>query len=320
MTSRQAYFNDSALSLPIPRTALEVANEFAQQQPFSPKAEQVRLNTLAVWVVNDYLTLMGIPTDLNAGESWNPVMRLCADVADLMIPGVGRLECRPLVQDAASQSATTCPIPPEVWCDRVGYVVVAIADSQQQATLLGFTETASVEALPLRQLRPLEDLLDHLDPLLHPVSVVQMPLIQLHQWVEGIFERGWQMVDTLLSPAQLNPGFAFRNRSSAVEEPAIRRAKRLDLGLQACILVVNLIPESQTRSRIHLQVYPADGMTSLPANLQLQVLDDTGAVFLTTQTQNPDEMLQLQFSGERFERFEIALMVEAATVREAFVI
>src|SRR6478672_10226529 len=100
---------DYSLPLPITQTAYNTAQRFSLQQPNPQKAEQVHLNTLAVYAVNDYLQLMGIPTEVTAGDSWNPVMRLCTDVADLEVTGKGRLECRPV-----KISESTCHVPLEV--------------------------------------------------------------------------------------------------------------------------------------------------------------------------------------------------------------
>lgn len=154
--------DDFALPLPITQTALAIAEHFASRQPTPDKATQVWLNTLAVHAVHDYLEMMGIATDLKASDSWNPIAQLCADTADLMMPDYGRLECRPV-----SALAATCPIPPEVWDDRIGYVVVQIEEATQQASLLGFVEHAAVEELPLNQLQPIDALFDHLHVLHH---------------------------------------------------------------------------------------------------------------------------------------------------------
>src|SRR5919202_532289 len=148
MTYHINEIEEFALPLPITQVARRTAQEFASQQPTPQKAEQVRLNTLAVYAVNDYLQMMGIPCDLSVGDSWNPITRLCADVADLEITGVGRLECRPL-----KLHEQTCYIPPEVWSDRIGYVIVQIDESSFEATVLGFTQTASTEELSINQLR-----------------------------------------------------------------------------------------------------------------------------------------------------------------------
>ncbi|MCU0517071.1 MAG: DUF1822 family protein [Oscillatoria sp. Prado101] len=160
MTYSSHDIENFALLLPLTQNARRVAQQFANEQPTPEKAEQVRLNTLAVWVVNDYLQMMNIPTDLSAGDSWNPHVRLCADVADLEVSGAGRLECRPLKKGQRS-----CYIPPEVWEERIGYMVVEIDDSLRSASLLGFVPTAATHELPVSQLQPPEDLIDCLSQL-----------------------------------------------------------------------------------------------------------------------------------------------------------
>ncbi len=179
-TYRQENF---AVPLPITQAARTNAQQFANQQPTAEKAEQVRLNTLAVWVVNEYLQMMDIATDLTASDSWNPVMRLFADVADLAMPNVGRLECRPV-----GTFDYTCFIPPETWEERVGYVVVQIDESLQEAKLLGFVPHISSEELPLNQLQPPEAFIEHLGQLRQsPAST----LVNLNQWIVGIFESSY---------------------------------------------------------------------------------------------------------------------------------
>jgi Protein of unknown function (DUF1822) len=296
-----------ALPLPIPQSALSLADRFAAQQP-SPRAEQVRLNTLAVCVVENYLQLMGIATDRLASDSWNSVMQLSANTADLMVTNVGRLECRPLLP-----TAQTCSIPPEVWGDRIGYVAVQIDKAQQQSYLLGFVATVSVEELPISQLQPIESLLDHLDRLLYPAAEAAR-LTDLSQWLQGVVETGWQTIESLLNPLQLDP--AFR----AVAQPlvGICRLKAIALSDQAIALSIRVIPVGD-ETEILLQVYPLNTPT-LPPQLQLIVLDEAGRVFLSAQSRQADDYLQLQLSGSAGERFSIQMAIDHHRVTEEFVI
>jgi hypothetical protein len=296
-----------ALPLPIPQSALTLADRFAAQQ-HSPKAEQIRLNTLAVCMVENYLQLMGIATDRLASDSWNPVMQLSANTADLMVTNVGRLECRPLLLNAQ-----TCSIPPEVWGDRIGYVAVQIDEAQQQSYLLGFIATVNVEELPISQLQPIESLLDHLDRLLHPAAEAAR-LTDLSQWLQGVVETGWQTIESLLNPLQLNP--AFR----AVAQPlvGICRLKAIALADQAIALSIRVIPVGD-ETEILLQVYPLNTPT-LPPQLQLMVLDEAGRVFLSAQSRQADDYLQLQLSGRAGERFSIQMAIDQHRVTEEFVI
>ncbi|HEY9846453.1 MAG TPA: DUF1822 family protein, partial [Candidatus Caenarcaniphilales bacterium] len=246
---------DLTLPLPITQAARNTAQQFADQQPTPQKAQQVRLNTLAVWVVHDYLQMMGLCPDLAASDSWNPVMRLSADIADLEVPGRGRLECRPI-----KAHELACTIPPEAWSDRIGYLVVRIDESLREATLLGFTQTAAMDVFPISQLQPLETLLDHLS-LGQPVASDQIEQsgapartsVNLSQWWENLFETGWQTVEALLHPSPANLAFSFRGADSASDDPdraelGIRMAKLIDLGGplagQPVALIVELRPEA----------------------------------------------------------------------------
>jgi len=323
---------DLALSLPITLTARKIASQFASGQPTAQKAEQVRLNTLAVCVMNDYLQMMGISTDISKSDSWNRVVRMAADVADLVITGIGHLECRPI-----KAHEPTCQIPLEVWSDRIGYVVVQIDESFRQATVLGFTKTAATLELPISQLRPLEDLIDHLDQLMQPVAAAESAvtgrtLVNLSRWLDDVFEAGWQTVEALLKPPETDLAFSFRSAAdssvltaiNSLPEDGIRRAKLIDLGMQLAghpvALIVELRPESETKTNILLQVHPTGNQTYLPSSLQLIVLDEFGATFLEAQARSADNYIQLQFSGEPEERFSVKITLGNASITEHFVI
>jgi hypothetical protein len=308
--------SEFALPLPIPRSALATAQQFADEQPTPQKAAQIQLNTLAVSVVNDYLQLMGIDTDLTASDCWNPVTRLCADVADLVLPHVGRLECRPVSPDR-----TTCHVPPEVWDDRAGYVIVQIDEALQAAIVLGFTPTVDSETVSLKSLRSPEDLIDHLYELRQPE--LARSLVSLNQWFQGIFETGWQSVESLLNPSEVR--FAYRGRESAIDFP--RRAKLINLGIQdlgiqdhhSVALVIELRPQANEQTEILLQVHPTN-TAFLPPQLHLSVLDDIDNTFLEVQSRNADNYIQLQFSGNAGEQFKVSIALEDAHVIEKFVI
>lgn len=338
MTHPTHELDDLSLSLPITQTALRTAQQFAKEQPTAQKAEQVRLNTLAVCAVNDYLQMMGIATDLNASDSWNPVLRLCADVADLEVTGIGRLECRPY-----RNSQPTCYIPPEVWLDRVGYVVVEIDERSLEAKVLGFTKTATErEELPIRQLQPIDDLIDVLNPREQLLPALGRTRVNLSQWFTNIFEQGWETVESLFAPTEPDLAFNFRSApdsviddnwrsapDSVLDEPelsdqGVSRAKLIDLGMQlageSVALVVELKPESDRKTTILLQVHPSGDRAFLPPLLQLTVLDETGLVFLEAQARNADNYIQLQFSGLRGEQFSVRVALGDVSVVEDFAI
>lgn len=322
MTRITYELEDFALTLPITHAARRTAQQFASNQPTPEKAEQVRLNTLCVWVVNDYLEIMGIPTNLTSSDSWNPVIRLCANIADLELPGVGRLECRPV-----NISQQMCYIPPETWEQRVGYVIVQVDESLEEAKLLGFVDNMATEELPLSQLQPLEDLIDHLAELKQTPA---MTLVNLSQWFTGILDSGWQSVQSIWNQSQFRPAYAFRSGETVEQNAAnqndvfTRRAKLIDLGIQIAnqpvMLIVEIRPEVNQQTSIRLQLHPTGNQIYLIPGVQLTVLDESGAVFLETQARSADNYLQLQFRGESAEQFSVKVTLNDASVTEHFVI
>ncbi len=295
-----------ALPLPITQATRQTAQEFANQQPNPNKAEQVRLNTLAVLVVQDYLQLMEIPTRLTASDSWNRVLRLCADVADLQVTGLGQLECRPVLPNQ-----TFCPVPPESWSDRIGYVVVELDEATASAQLLGFVPNATTEELPLSQLRSPEDLLDHLAELRHPQPSA---LANLSQWLQGAIDETWQTLEALLNPAQLSPAIAFRNRRLSTQTPA----KQIDLDGVTVALAVDVRPQADESIDVYIQLHPPlNGF--LPAGTRFAVLNEVGEVELETTATGTEDFLELQVGCTSGDRFTIEISLNEIHFTQDFV-
>ncbi|OUL18589.1 hypothetical protein BV378_35220 [Nostoc sp. RF31YmG] len=178
------------IAIPITATDRKQAYQFAQQQPTQERSQQVYRNTLAVLVTRRYLELLGIETDLEASYSWNPLNRLVENIADLYIPSLqGFLECRSLFQ-----SDRKCTIPPEVWSERLGYVMIQLDEPYQEGEILGFVESVSVSELPRSYFQSLDVLLERLT--LEPPAE---PIVQLRQWLKKTFESDWQPRQDLLS-------------------------------------------------------------------------------------------------------------------------
>lgn len=194
------YPND-AISIPITPKMHQTAQAFAQFQPTPEKQAQVVSNLLAVQVVNHYLSILGVETLLTQSDCWNPVGQLAADVADLKLADGDRLECRPV-----QPNATHCPVPPEVWRERLGYVVVAL--EEKAGKILGFVGAIATELLPLKQLQPLDTLLVQLD---------RDPFTALGDWLNQQFapslDQGWTTVVDFAQGRLREPAMAFRARS-----------------------------------------------------------------------------------------------------------
>ncbi len=135
----------------------QTAQQFSQRHPTN--ADRIYRNTLAVGVVDQYLRLLGIETDITQGDSWNPVLQVVNDVADLYLPDYGRVECR-----VVEAEATQCYVPADVSCDRIAYIIVRLhlELAEPEAALLGFVTEVADEWIPLQALRRLSELPQYL--------------------------------------------------------------------------------------------------------------------------------------------------------------
>lgn len=309
----------STFSAPLSPKARYRAEQFKRQQATPEKGEQVRLNTLAVSFVNFYLECMGFETDLEKSEI-NWVQQTLMDVAVLSLKKLGDIECRPVLANAQFVY-----VPPEVQSNRIGYVIVQIHASFREATILGFVKQVSTELLPLAQLQPLEDLLEYLEDL-SQVEQVQLtartPIlpknrVNLKQWLNNIFEVGWQEISTVLDLQLVETAWNARSTSAS-------RGKQIDLGrqtiAQSVVLVVALHPENSQETDINVEVHPTSGQTYLPPNLQISVLDFEGAAVMEASSRNTNKNIQLQFSAEAGEYFSVKLALGEAIVVEDFAI
>ena len=137
------------ITVPLDRESYTIAEKFAAQQTTPKLGKQVYLNTLAVYAVHSYLNWLRIPTDLPGSDSWHPELQVLSDVADLLIPGIGKLECCPVLPGETSFLRSS-----EITEDRIGYVAVQFGETLDQVKLLGFVRQIG-EQIPLTNLQPL---------------------------------------------------------------------------------------------------------------------------------------------------------------------
>ncbi len=135
------------------------AQELAAEQPTPQKRKRVYLNALSVYSVHSFLQWMEVETDLSAGDSWNPYLCGLFDATDLVIPNLGKIECRPVMLED-----TAISLPPEVTEDRIAYVGVRFQEQLDKVELLGFIRSADVPesstTIEFDQLEPIENLID----------------------------------------------------------------------------------------------------------------------------------------------------------------
>lgn len=292
------------------------AETFSREQRNADKARQVYLNTLAVQAVHFYCNCMEIETDLGASESWNSVSRSLMDVADLVITGKGRLECRPVLP-----GDNVCSLPPEVQEDRLGYVVVEIDEDDFEATLLGFNPVFENQ-LSVQQLTSLDDLLVALvdevqiaeaETFSGTFSSVPSGLVCLGQWFSNIFDELWQNPKLILAASYRGAGATQEPKAAASKQ----RAKLLELEGQSIALVLQVTQLSDENIGVRLRICPNGGKV-LPQGLNLQLLDDSESVVLETSTEHADNAKELIFEIGYGEAFSVRLSLGESSVAEYF--
>lgn len=311
------------LTWPITQQGKLIAQKFSEDHSHPALAERVRRNTLAVWVMHDFFGALGIPTDLSASDSWNPAMQALEDVADLVVPGVGRLECRPMLVGTQG-----CAVPTEAVEERIGYIAVVLDEASGEATLSGFVAAVSPAhpQLQLSQLQPMEAFPAYLQRLRQrEVAPESSQLTQLSQWLAGQVEGSWQLAEDLLAQYMWTP--AFRQGAQVLEQEAprqIRRAKQLDLGLklgtEQVALVLEVGQDNDSFINVGVRLYPLGGVMYLPEGLSVKILDETGKVYLTAQARSVDNYLQLYFRGKPGEPFSAEVSLEDTCLVENFMI
>jgi hypothetical protein len=158
------YTPDAILTISLNTEKHKIARQFALDQDTTQKGKHVYLNTLAVLAVHSFLDWLGIENDLETSDSWNPAVRCFHNVADLVVPNIGKIECRPVLP-----GETIISLPVEVTEDRIAYVGVQFQEQLNEVQLLGFCRTldseTTTETIEIASLEPIETLIDYIDRL-----------------------------------------------------------------------------------------------------------------------------------------------------------
>ncbi|WP_414526958.1 DUF1822 family protein [Nodularia chucula] len=281
------------ITVPLTLENHECAKRFASEQSASAKVKQVYLNTLAVLAVDSFLRWMEFETDLNASDSWHPIIRRFNNVADLVLPDLGRLECRPFL--AAENSLI---LPSEVIGDRIGYIAVKFVENLQQVEILGFLPACenieTPEIISLNDLHPLAELTNYLLNLppiaeeeLAPENTDEpnLSVELLRRWLENNYDgETWQ------KPEQILVSSGLRNQKINIPLNC-SRAKVINLGNHLVIILISLTVEVENEMKITVSLYPGDTEPNLPLGIILKLLDEDGD--LIAGDDYPEPMIEL---------------------------
>lgn len=287
-----------------------IAQEYSEGIYNPVKQQQIYLNTLAVYALNNYLQCMGFETNWQGSGSCDRLVIQLMNIADLEVKNLGKLECRPVLL-----GTEVCEIPPEVWLDRIGYVAIQLNYHLKEATILGFIPQAEAE-VPLNQLQSLEDFLLYMSELEIANSLQHndsSSLVKIGQWLDGFVDAGWQTIEHLLNPQQL--GLAFKSAVS------MTRGQKIDLGMQleqiSVALVVKITEMVEGEVDILTQIYPRENHV-LPEGVKLSISDELGENILEVISRDEDNLIQLEFSAELGEKFKIMLAYDESQQTREF--
>jgi len=310
-------FTPEKLTFTVPLTlkAHQLAQKFYQHQSHQEKAKQVYLNTLAVYAANFYLGCLGIETDLKASDSQNTLMQTFGNIADLEIKGKGKIECRYVLPDSK-----IVEIPAETWSDRIGYVAIQFDRELTEAKLLGFLPKVpeEVEELSLENFQSLEDMLEYLQE--------EKQALNLSTWLyENVFAPGWQSLETLLQPQQLDLAFRMRTSkiiaSNTVKE-SVERCKLICLektGEEMALCVAMQQSVEGEEIKIWVELYPRGEKNYLPVGIKLMILDEEGTAVMLAETRN-NKSIQFDFTGEPGEHFMVKVACDDISITEHFIV
>jgi Protein of unknown function (DUF1822) len=156
--------------IPLPEAAHRWARIFASKQLDVPSGRKVYLNTLSVFIVDDYLQELGISTDLEGSDSWYPGLTTRTDAADLELIDIGKIECRPLFAED-----TKLQLPESIPSNVIGYIAIQLNDALDTASLIGYSPILSDinnKSIDLKDLQPIADLPNYLGKIRDGYSIL----------------------------------------------------------------------------------------------------------------------------------------------------
>lgn len=302
------------LQVPLGKDAHRKAEEFAAEQDSVDKGKQVYLNTLAVYAVNNYLKWLSIETALHQSDSWNWDIRTFFDIADLMLPSIGRIECRPVLPGEAAVI-----LPQEVTKERIGYVGVRFNAQLDFVEILGFFPArpiiGNLETIEINRFESIDILIDIINR--------RKMKVNLCQWLEGIFNQDWESPELVLAGnfrgSNSRSAATITRQDKDYQTNSISRAKIVDVGKQI-ILLMELTPTNSAVFDIRLRVYPAENTLHLPPDLQLTIFDESGNACMNTQADIADDWMQLEFGCQHEEKFSVELKLGETSLTEEFIV
>lgn len=146
-----------------------------------------------------------------------------------------------------------------------------------------------------------------------PVISPEKTIINLENWLQEIFESGWQMATELLGTSTLAPAF----RNSGVEGGRLISIGRDN---QPIILIVRVIDSSPLERDVVVEILPQSKQEYLPKGLELILLDSDENTVMEATTRQENNNLKFDFTGTPGEAFSIKLKLFNNCFQQYFIL
>lgn len=304
MNDKLNVLHDLAIPFPISASFRHQARAYAAQY-FAPNIQQrIYLNTLAVFVADAYLRMLGFETNLNRPERWDVIKRLWTEANELELLGLGNLECCVITKDQE-----TLILPSDIISNHIGYLFIEIADSEKEAMLIGFLPAVDTkhEELQITDLQSMDDLIDYLSEketsLLAQTAEIddlslefaEKKITYLRNWLNNIYEGDWQ-------PATRD----LRNATC-----------KKNISLAGQIFKMQLSVSQNNEELVTVRVIVQSENTLLPMGMQVSVPDESD-IYTKTVNESGD-LIDIWLELSPNEEFWVELRLGETFVREYFI-
>lgn len=194
---------------------------------------------------------------------------------------------------------------------RNGYYQIPLAEFDPEPNhILFYYRFANAQMMLLPQTATINSK-ENLQLILHKTRT------KLSQWLQGIFQDEWQLIDTLINP---DINLALNTRSNT---ETVKRGKILNLGMQLgsypVVMLVNIQQQPEEKLRVLIQLHPSGGARFLRPNIKLTLLSKAGKLLCEVISRSHDSYIQLNpFQGEQGKQFTIEVSLDNITIKEDF--
>ena len=141
--------------------------------------------------------------------------------------------------------------------------------------------------------------------------------VSIEDWLENIFEQGWQTLDSLLPQS---PALRFRSAAGGTAVLTCGKKIFLQTAPDDLLLMFSVDIEANKRRNIRIQLYPS-GDTMLPNNVMLALeLSETGELLKTVKAGKQDDYIQIPpFRCSAGQRLRVHIQLADSACKEDFI-